>query len=363
MTKRKSPITKNQPLLAIRLLAWYAIHARALPWRKTRDPYRIWVSEIMLQQTQVETVIPYYHRWLKKFPTIKVLAKAPQAEVLKLWEGLGYYSRARNLHTAAQQVVADFNGQLPPDPIRLQTLPGIGRYTAGAIASIAFNLDTAVLDGNVKRVLARVFNLSDDVKSPAGEKKLWAVAESLVPVGRAGDYNQAVMDLGATVCTPQNPTCGLCPLLGLCESQKLGLQGERPVVKKKAPTPHYAVTAAIIRQRGRVLIAQRPANKLLGGLWEFPGGKREPGESLPDCLVREIKEELGIQIAVDEQVLTLKHAFTHFKITLYVFAVTWLKGTPRARQVADFKWVRPAELRDYAMGKTDRQIAKWIMGF
>jgi A/G-specific adenine glycosylase len=314
----------------------------------------------MLQQTQVDTVIPYYQRWLQKFPTVKALAQASQGEVLSLWEGLGYYSRARNLHKAAQQVLADFGGKLPADPTLLQTLPGIGRYTAGAIASIAFNADAAVLDGNVKRVLARVFNLTDDVKSPAGEKKLWALAESLVPKGQAGDYNQALMDLGATVCTPQNPTCLLCPLLGICESQKLGLQAERPVVKKQAPPPHYAVAAAIIRQRGRVLIAQRPADKLLGGLWEFPGGKCEPGESLPACLARELNEELGITIEVEEHVLTLKHAFTHFKITLQVFEAKRIKGQPRALQVADFKWVRPVDLSTYAMGKTDRQIAKWL---
>ena len=344
------------------LLKWYALHARNLPWRATHDPYRVWVSEIMLQQTQVETVIPYYRRWLKRFPTVKALAQAPLAEVLTHWEGLGYYSRARNLHKAAQKVVAEFGGRLPPDTATLRQLPGIGRYTAGAIASIAFNANAAVLDGNVKRVLARVFNIADDVKSPAGEKKLWALAESLVPVGQASAYNQALMDLGATICRPQNPMCLLCPLREVCEAQRLGLQNERPVVKKKAPTPHYAVTAAVIRHRGRVLISERPADKLLGGLWEFPGGKCEPGESLPDCLRREIKEELGMRIKVGEQRLVLKHGYTHFKITLYVFEATWLSGKPRALEVAAFKWVKLAELSHYAMGKTDRAIAKWLNG-
>ena len=351
MAKQKSAISK-------RLVRWYAAHARDLPWRKTRNPYRVWVSEIMLQQTQVDTVIPYYRRWLKRFPTLKSLAEAPLAEVLSLWEGLGYYSRARNLHRAAQKIMAEFGGRLPQEVVSLQTLPGIGRYTAGAIASIAFDADAAVLDGNVKRVLARVFNLTDDVKSPAGETKLWALAESLVPPGGAGDFNQALMDLGATICTPQNPTCLLCPLLGLCDAQRLGLQHLRPVVKKKAPPPHYLVTAAVIRHRGRVLITQRPVDKLLGGLWEFPGGKCEPGESLADCLKREIKEELGIKIEVGEQRLTLKHAYTHFKITLHVFEAQWVSGAPRAIDVADFKWVRPGQLSEFAMGKTDRAIAK-----
>lgn len=348
--------------LQSRLLNWYAANARDLPWRKTRDPYRVWISEIMLQQTQVEAVIPYYRRWLKRFPNVKALAEAPLKDVLATWEGLGYYSRARNLHKAAQKIVAEHNGRLPKTVEGLRQLPGIGRYTAGAIASIAFNVGAAVLDGNVKRVLARAFNLADDVKSPAGEKKLWALAESLVPPGNAGDYNQAVMDLGATICRPQNPTCLLCPLLGLCEAQKLDLQNERPVTKKKPPTPHYDVAAGIIRRRknGRVLIAQRPADKLLGGLWEFPGGKVEPGESLPDCLRREIQEELGIEIEVGEQTMTLKHAYTHFKITLHVFEAKWVSGKARALEVADFKWALPRELAAYPMGKTDRAIATFI---
>jgi A/G-specific adenine glycosylase len=211
-------------------------------------------------------------------------------------------------------------------------------------------------------VLARVFNIDDDVKSPAGEKKLWALAESLVPEGQAGDYNQALMDLGATICRPQNPMCLLCPLMGICEAQKLGLQNERPVVKKKAPTPHYDVTAAIIRYRGKVLITQRPADKLLGGLWEFPGGKLEPGETLEACLEREISEELGMTIKTGAQQLTLKHGFTHFKITLHVFEAAWVEGKPQALQVADIKWVKPSELGSYAMGKTDRAIATFVNG-
>jgi A/G-specific adenine glycosylase len=342
-------------------LNWYSKHARPLPWRKSRDPYRIWISEIMLQQTQVETVIPYYQRWLQKFPTVRALADAPLKDVLALWEGLGYYSRARNLHKAAQKVMAEHKGRLPKTVEGLRQLPGIGRYTAGAIASIAFNDDAAVLDGNVKRVLARVFNLTDDVKSPAGERKLWALAESLTPPSRTGDYNQAVMDLGATICRPQNPNCMLCPLLGVCEAQKLGLQNERPVVKKKAPTPHYDVTAAIIRKHGRVLISQRPADKLLGGLWEFPGGKVKRGESLPDCLGREIREELGIEFEVGEPTMRLKHAFTHFKITLHVFEARVKSSKPRPIEAAACKWVWPGQLSQYPMGKLDRKIASTLV--
>lgn len=358
---KNAQICNLQSAIRRRLLRWYARHARALPWRGARDPYRVWVSEIMLQQTQVETVIPYYRRWLRRFPTIRALASASLDEVLAEWEGLGYYSRARNLHRAAQKVVAEFGGRLPRDVESLRRLPGIGRYTAGAIASIAFGADAAVLDGNVKRVLARVFDYRKDVKSAQGERELWEIAETLVPKGMAGDFNQAMMDLGATLCAPKAPDCARCPLLGLCAAQKLGVQEKRPVTKKKPPTPHYTVTAGIIRKNGRVLIAQRPADKLLGGLWEFPGGKREPGESLAECLQRELREELGIEVAVGAQTQTLRHAYTHFKITLHVFECQWRRGKARALEVAAFKWVRPGELAKYAMGKTDRQIAEWIL--
>lgn len=355
MARRRSTISD-------RLLQWYAASARDLPWRRTRNPYRVWVSEIMLQQTQVETVIPYYRRWLRRFPSLQALADAPLGDVLTLWEGLGYYSRARNLHRAARMLMSEFGGQLPRDAASLRRLPGIGRYTAAAIASIAFGADTAVLDGNVKRVLARVFNLADDVKSAAGEKKLWALAESLTPPKRAGDHNQAVMELGATICKPQNPACPQCPLRGMCEAERLGAQNERPVTKKKPPAPHYNVAAAIIRSNGRVLIARRPADKLLGGLWEFPGGKREAGESLQDCLKREIWEELRMKVEAGRHRFTLKHAYTHFKITLHVFEAEWVSGKPRAVEVAAFKWVRPSQLQSYAMGKTDRAIARSIAG-
>ena len=346
--------------LHARLLRWYARHARLLPWRGTRAPYRVWISEIMLQQTQVDTVIPYYRRWLKRFPRVRALASAPLDDVLKEWEGLGYYSRARNLHRAAQMIVTEFGGRVPSDIESLRRLPGVGRYTAGAIASIAFGQDAAVLDGNVKRVLARVFDYPEDVKSAKGEKELWELADAILPMDRAGDWNQALMDLGATLCAPKSPDCDHCPLLGLCAAQRLGVQEQRPVAKKKPATPHYDVTAAIVRQRGRVLIAQRPADKLLGGLWEFPGGKQERGETLAECLRRELREELGIRVRVGQPRLTLRHAFTHFKITLHVFECEWRGERIRPLGVAAFKWVRVLELRNYAMGKTDRQVAEWL---
>jgi A/G-specific adenine glycosylase len=356
--------------LSALLLDWYAAHKRRLPWRGERDPYRVWVSEIMLQQTQVETVIPYYHRWLKRFPTVRTLAAAPLADVLRLWEGLGYYARARHLHRAAQRIVNEHGGRMPRTVEELRALPGVGRYTAAAIASLAFGEDAAVLDGNVKRVLARVFDFRGDVKAAAGEKRLWDIAETLAPPGRAADHNQALMDLGASLCTPRAPQCGECPLRALCAARKLGVQLERPVTRPRAALPHHLEVAGVIRKRDRVLIAQRPANKLLGGLWAFPGGRRAGRESLAACLRRVVRDEFGMTISVGPQTQMLTHAFTHFRLTLHVFDCEWRSGRLRrapgagndaAPSGASARWVRAGELGRYPMGKTDRQIAKQLL--
>lgn len=342
---------------AKKLLQWYMAYHRPLPWRGQHDPYRIWVSEIMLQQTQVETVIPYYAQWLEKFPTLTALANATEHEVLALWEGLGYYSRARNLHRAAQQVVKEYAGQMPNTLAGLRELPGIGPYTAGAIASIAFGVDAAVLDGNVKRVLARVFDLTVDVKSPQGEKQLWALAESLVPPRQAGDYNQALMDLGATICTPRNPTCLLCPVQTLCRALALGVQNERPVTRPRAPVPQQVWVTGVIYKNNQVLIQQRPADTLLGGLWGFPSFVSEGATaSGPRFLQRKVAQALRLEIKVQRPLLRLAHAFTHLQVDVPVFACEWQAGRLPARR--SLKWVRPAELGAYPMGKIDRQIAK-----
>jgi A/G-specific adenine glycosylase len=344
------------------LLAWYARHARDLPWRGNPDPYAIWVSEIMLQQTRVESVIPYFQRWLDRFPDIAALARAPQQEVLALWEGLGYYSRARNMHRAAQIIMTECNGELPRDPQALGRLPGIGLYTAGAIASIAFGLDTPALDGNIRRVLARVFDVAEPVSSPAGKKRLWDLVTANLPPGKAGDYNQALMDLGAALCTPRAPDCAQCPLAGMCLSCAAGIQEERPVRASRAPIPHYLVTAAVIQRDQQVLITQRPDNGLLGGLWEFPGGKLQPDEDLVACLQREIGEELGAEIEVDEQLGIYKHAYTHFRVTLHAYYCKLHNGAqPQPVQVQALRWVELAELEEYPMGKIDRQIARDLL--
>ncbi len=339
------------------LLAWYDAHAAPLPWRASRDPYRIWLSEIMLQQTQVETVIPYFLRFLAAYPTVEALAAAPLDDVLKRWEGLGYYSRARNLHRAAQTVVAEFGGHFPDTVEGLQTLPGIGRYTAGAIASIAFGRRAPLLDGNVIRVFARLIDLDEDVTRTATLARLWSLAEEWLPEQRAGDYNQALMELGRVVCKPRDPLCAACPIQAHCLAYAHGTQRERPVRKAKAPTPHYDVTAGMIwNAEGKLLIAQRPLDGLLGGLWEFPGGKQEPGETLADCLRRELREELAIEVEVGESFAVVHHGFTHFRITLHAFTCAYVSGEPQTLGVRAWAWVTPDDLDTYSFGKADRQI-------
>lgn len=345
------------------LLRWWDEGHADLPWRvQNPDPYAVWVSEIMAQQTQLTTVIPYFERWMTRFPTVEALAAAPLDDVLKLWEGLGYYSRARNLHTAAQTVVKQLAGEIPQTAAALQKLKGIGRYTAGAIASVAFGEATAVLDGNVIRVLSRLLDLSHDTTQTATKNYLWDVAEALVPEQRPGDYNQALMELGQRVCIPAAPKCHLCPVAELCLARQRGTQMERPVRPPRQKTPHYDVAAGVIWRteigQGEFLITQRPVDGLLGGLWEFPGGKQEPDETLPQTLVREIAEELAIEIAVTGKrpFVSIKHAYTHFRITLHTFHALYQQGDIQHLGVANHAWVTLADVEAYAFAITDRKI-------
>lgn len=339
------------------LLAWFARDRENLPWRESRCPYRVWLSEIMLQQTQVTTVIPYFKRFLERFPTLEDLARAPLDDVLKAWEGLGYYSRARNLHRTAQIVVSKYGGRFPTSPEELQTLPGIGRYTAGAIASIAFGVDAPVLDGNVIRVLARLYNLADDITQPATQRALWTLAEQLVPPGEAGAWNEALMDLGRRICIRRDPRCAVCPVNDWCEAFQAGTQRQRPVRPQRVRLPHFDVAAAVIHHaHGQVLIAQRPLDAMLGGLWEFPGGKREPGETLRECLAREICEELGVEIRAGEQIGAVRHSYTHFRITLHAFHCTIVSGEPQAISCAAWTWAALDDLDRFAFPVTDRKV-------
>ena len=340
-----------------RLLEWYELHRRDLPWRRTQDPYAIWVAEIMLQQTRVDTVIHYYQRFLVRFPTIEALAAAPLDMVLKAWEGLGYYARARNLHKAAQYITQDLGGQLPVTPEGLRRLPGIGSYTAAAIASIAFGQEAIALDGNLRRVICRLFAIDDDPGRPNTQRLLEHLALTMLPAGRAGDFNQTLMDLGATLCTRAKPHCLICPVSNLCRAKQEGIQNDLPIRATRTQRPHRDVTAGIIWDgNGQFLITQRPLDGMLGGLWEFPGGKRRPGEALSACLQREICEELAIEIQIGELLCTVKHAFTHFYMTLYAFECQWLSGRPQCLGCTDLQWVTLDELDAYAFPVADQRI-------
>lgn len=342
--------------IAQRLLQWYASHGRDLPWRRQHTAYAIWVSEIMLQQTRVETVREYYQRFMKRFPDIGSLARARADTVLKFWEGLGYYSRARNLHATAKIIYRDHDGLFPESIETLRTLPGIGEYTAGAIASIAFGQDAPVLDANVRRVLSRLFLID----TPPGEARtLQALrdrASEILPAGKAGDFNEALMDLGATVCLPRNPRCDACPLAERCKARNTGRQEELPLKTRRSALPHHTIVAGVIFRNGKILVDRRPAGGLLGGLWEFPGGKVESGETLPEALRREIREEVGLSVRVGRKLAVVKHAYSHFRITLHAYRCTVRNGQAKAIQCDAVRWLRPGALRKLAFPKANQAI-------
>jgi len=344
-----------------RLLPWFARHARDLPWRaEPRDPYAVWISEIMLQQTRVDTVIPYFRRFLKRFPNPAALADAPPQDVLKLWEGLGYYTRARQIHKMAERLVREHGGQLPADPDALAALPGLGPYTTAAIASFAFGKPLAVLDGNVIRVLSRLRALTDDITLPATRRKLQQLADALLPADQAAAANEAWMELGALVCTPRNPACPACPLRTVCRARSTGAPAAFPKRKKKMKVPHKIVGAAVIlNPKNQILIAQRcPEKGMLAGLWEFPGGKRAEGETMPQCIARELREEMGIEIEVGPHLVTVPHAYSHFTIDLHAHFARIRKGRPRHIECAGHAWVTPGQFDDYPFSKADHGIIR-----
>jgi A/G-specific adenine glycosylase len=334
------------------LLAWYAAHHRDLPWRRGASPYAIWLSEIMLQQTRVETVLPYWQRFLQRFPTVHDLAAADLQEVLKLWQGLGYYSRARNLHAAAKAVVEGRGGVFPATLEGLGSLPGVGPYTAAAIASMAFGVPTPVVDGNVLRAFARYLGIDDDIRGTRARRRIHdaltvAIRREPGP-GEGpldpGTFNNAIMELGALVCVPRDPTCDACPLAQGCVARREGRVDQLPVKAAKAPVPHHEVAVGVIWRQGRVLVARRPVTAMLGGLWELPGGKRRSRESLQDAARREIVEETGLSVEVGPPVATVRHAYSHFRITLTAFHCTPTAGEAQALASDEVRWVTPAEL-------------------
>ena len=341
------------------LLPWFAANRRDLPWRtEPRNPYVVWISEIMLQQTRVDTVIPYFHRFMERFPTPAALAAAPLQDVLKAWEGLGYYSRARQLHKAAALIVARHGGQLPASPEALSALPGLGPYTVAAVASFAFGFPLAVLDGNVIRVLARLFAYPDDTVAPAARARLQALAQDLLPPRHAAETNEAWMELGALVCLPRSPRCDACPMQTVC----LARHGDRPqaypVKRRKMQIPHKIVGAAVIlNARNQIMIAQRrPEGGMLAGLWEFPGGKLQEGETMPECIARELKEEMGLSLEVGPELTVVHHAYTHFTIALHAHFARILSGRPRHIECANHAWTTLASIDKYPFSKADLKI-------
>lgn len=347
-----------------RVLAFYDARRRDLPWRRDADPYRVWVSEVMLQQTRVETVVPYYERWIERFPDVETLARADRDEVMAAWAGLGYYRRARHLHDAAR-VVRDVHGGAVPDTVEeLRGLPGVGAYTAGAIASIAFDRATPAIDGNVRRVLARLFDL--ERPTPA---RLRDLAAALVDPDRPGDFNQATMELGATVCRPRDPACGSCPVGHACRARERGTVGERPAPRGSIEVPSYRVgTVVIERSDGRRLLARRPEEGLLGGTWEFPGRIVEEGEETVDAARRAARAVLDVASLGDHatpRIARIDHAFSHRRHAYEAFRLRLEASAacePERGGWTAAAWVARGELDAYALPTAQRKIAAVAFG-
>jgi A/G-specific adenine glycosylase len=343
------------------LTSWYNKNSRKLPWRASKNPYHIWVSEMMLQQTQVNTVIPYFHRFLEKFPDIQALAASDLQAVLKLWEGLGYYSRARNFHKAARIVAVDYSGKIPDDRDRFLALPGVGDYIVAAVLSIAFDRPLAVVDGNVKRVFARLFEIDAPVNVSASHKIFQEIADELLDADDPATFNQAVMELGALVCKPANPDCRICPLHQWCRALKHMTVAAFPVKKKKSPVPHYHMAVGVIFKKDKVLIVRRPEEKMLGGLWEFPGGRLNAKENAQDACTRIVKEKVNLNVAVESKLTRIRHAYTHFKITADIFICNFIAGRVRRSGPTDHQWVLLNALERYPFpGSNHKFISKLI---
>ncbi len=335
-----------QPALHRLLLPWYRKNARSLPWRETSDPYKIWISEIMLQQTQVQTVIPYYEKWLKRFPDISSLAKAPEAEVMKHWAGLGYYRRARMIHKASRLILENNGGKFPSEPEKILELPGIGRYTAGAISSIAFGLKQPILDGNVIRILTRIFGIGDDITKPKTIEKLWKISESVLPEKNTGDFNQAMMELGATVCSPQSPNCGKCPALKICAAYRKKSWSVLPFKTNREKLEKISSAALVLRNNEKVLIEKQPSEARWGGLWMFPHGANA------EAVLTRFKLN-----STPARKLTLFHGFTKYKVQLDVYEA----GTALNLAGPNSKWVKVKDLEQVAFPSPHKKIAKAVL--
>lgn len=356
-----------------RLRAWYARNARDLPWRRSADPYRIWVSEIMLQQTQVATAEPYFERFVRVFPTIAALAAAEEAEVLRCWEGLGYYRRARQMHQAAQIMVDQHGGRFPREFQAVYSLPGIGRYTAGAILSIAFDQRQPILEANTMRLFSRLLGFHGDPTTAAGQRLLWAMAEAVLPQKNVGAFNQALMELGSEVCRLRRPLCHDCPVVRLCTAKAEGREQQIPPPKQKPSIQRRREAAVAVYRRGRVLLVLQPDGGRWAGLWDFP--RLQVHEAKPTTLRREIcrgvEELTGLSIALGEPLMTLKHGVTRYRITLECFRAECLDDKAASADKSDAstaerlvcRWVEPASLSDYPLNTTGRQLAQLLERF
>tara|TARA_B110000116_G_scaffold268391_1_gene282357 strand:- start:99 stop:1142 length:1044 start_codon:yes stop_codon:yes gene_type:complete len=340
------------------LLNWYDKNKKPMPWRLNVDPYRIWISEVMLQQTQVTTVIPYYEKWMYQFPSVDMLAQADIEDVLKLWEGLGYYQRAHNIKKTAEIIINELEGDFPSNET-LKALPGIGEYIYSAIMSIAFNAPTPVIDGNVKRVGSRFWE--QQFISARDIKDLRIRLEEQISKKRAGCFNQAMMDLGREICKPINPECSQCPISSNCQSFQNKTIKLYPYKPKKKKIPLFDVVVGYIEdQNKRFIITKRPDEKMLGGLWELPGGKREKGESLRQGLTRELKEELDIGIAIQLKLGMVEHAYSHMKIKLHAYKCKIDNGTIKQRACQDLKWITKKDINKYSFPTANHKLFKKI---
>ena len=338
------------------LLAWYRRHRRSLPWRESPEPYRVWISEIMLQQTQVATVLPYFDRFITRFPTVDALAAASRQEVLAAWTGLGYYRRAEALHSAAEWIVRDNAGRFPETIEAWLKLPGIGRYTAGAILSIAFGKRFPILDGNVARVLSRLFCVRGDPREGPTREKLWSLSTSVLPRRGVSDFNQALMELGALVCTRKKPKCLVCPLASLCEANARGLQEDLPELAKRKATVPVTMAAAVVRRGDKVLLYQRPSEGSMRELWELPGGTCREGEEIRDELVREAEARYGVRLTPSEELARVEHHIMNRRITLYAFKAR-IEKEPR-KVVHRRVWVGVEEVARYPMSSMTLKVLR-----
>jgi A/G-specific adenine glycosylase len=340
------------------LIRWYQKHARDLPWRRTDDPYRIWISEIMLQQTTVVAVVPYFDRFLDRFPDVQTLAAADEAEVLKLWEGLGYYSRARNIHKAAKAVVAHHEGVFPSEVAMLLELPGIGRYTAGAIASFAFDKRAPIVEANTLRLYCRLLGYAGDPRSTEGQRRLWEFAEAILPKTQPGRFNQALMELGATVCSPRTPDCEHCPVQSYCRANLDQTQATIPQLARRAQITEVTEASVAVRRNNAYLLRRRTAGERWAGLWDFVRFELDAAAHESLHIVEQVQVQTGLQIDLGPQLAELKHGVTRYRITLKCFTAEATTGSLRADE--EWEWVRATKFDQFPLSVTGRKFAKLL---